>query len=290
MRPGFLGLLGLAAIFAVFSPPGMAGPHVYTIAVVPQMDQRRELDIWRPIVAQLERRTGLKFEIVGTPGIPAFERELLLGRFDFAYMNPYHAYLAMARQGYVPLVRDHGTLLRGIVVVRRDGPIRTVRDLQGRRMAFPAPNACAASLLVRADLKRRFGVSVRPVYVQSHPSVYLNVYAGVVDAGGGIERTLAAAPETVRSALKVIFITQSVAPHPLMAHRRVPPAVRAKVKAALLDLARTPEGRALLDRVSIHQLGPATAADYRGVGALGLEEFYVPAERESPPSPGDAPR
>jgi len=118
----------------------------YTIGIVPQFEIRHIRKIWNPILNEIEKKTGYKLKLVGSPTIPDFEREVTAGRFDFAYMNPYHMLVAEKKQGYIPLVRDNGRKLQGILVVRNDDEIKSVQDLEDKKIAFPAPNALGASL------------------------------------------------------------------------------------------------------------------------------------------------
>ncbi len=99
-------------------------------------------------------------------------------------------------QGYRPLVRDVGKTLYGVLVARKGGPIHSVKDLQGKTLAFPAPNALAASLQMRQELVDQFSIDFSAHYVKTHDSVYLNALRcsallGEVDAGGGVQKTLA---------------------------------------------------------------------------------------------------
>jgi ABC-type nitrate/sulfonate/bicarbonate transport system substrate-binding protein len=64
-------------------------------------------------------------------------------------------------RGFLPLVRDGQSQLEGILVVRKDSPVRRIADLSGATVAFPASNAFAASLLPRALLSRA-GLHDRP--------------------------------------------------------------------------------------------------------------------------------
>lgn len=273
-RVGAAWVFAAAGLFACL--PGFAGQGAtYTVGVVPQFTAKEIHAIWRPLLDVLEQRTGLRFKLVGSPTIPAFEKEFSAGQFDFSYMNPYHAAQAERTQGYIPLVRDVGESLNGIVVVRKDSPIRDVRELDGKTVAFPAPNALGASLLLRADFHDKFHISVVPRYVQSHSSVYLNVTLNQADAGGGVQKTLEQQPPEVRDALRIIYRTREFPAHPFMAHPRVPAGDREKVKAALLQLGQQEKGRSLLARIPIRRIGPASAKDYQPLLELGLERFYV---------------
>lgn len=248
----------------------------YSFGVVPQFEQRKLYRIWRPILDELEKRTGLVFNLKGSAKIPEFESKFMAGEFDFAYMNPYHVLLAHDSQRYQPLVRDDSRRLQGILAVRKDSPIKDIHGLAGKVVAFPSPNALGASLLIRADLARLHGVQVVPRYVQTHSSVYLHVATGMTAAGGGVASTLKAQKAEIRDRLRVIYRTRTMAPHPVAAHPRVPGAHRERVREALLAMAQAPEGRALLAGVPMRKPVAARMSDYVELGLWGLSDFYVP--------------
>ena len=246
----------------------------YTFGIVPQFDARRIHSIWRPILDELQQRTGLKFSLRGASSIPVFEQEFAKGDFDFAYMNPYHILVANQKQGYLPLVRDIGRKLYGIVVVRKDSPINKVEDLDDKQVAFPAPNALGASLLPRSAFINTYHIDIKPKYVSTHTSVYLNVVMGEVAAGGGVQKTLSQQRPEVRDALRVLYETPRVSPHPVSAHSRVDKKTRLQVKQALLDMGSTEKGKALLAKIPMKKIGPADIKDYAPIGKLGLESIY----------------
>ena len=247
----------------------------YTFGVVPQFDTRQTLAVWEPLLAELEQRTGFNFRLQGSSSIPKFEAAFMDGDFDFAYMNPYQVLKASESQGYVPMVRDIGRSLFGVLVVRKDGVVKDIADLTGKKIAFPAPNAVGATLVMRADLKHIHKIDVVPVYVKSHSSVYLNVVMGEADAGGGVQKTLSQQPLAVRSNLRVIYKTRDITPHPVTAHSRVPASVRESVRLALLALGESKKGQALLSAVPINKIGDTNMGDYKPLGEWGLDEFYV---------------
>ncbi|MGD2118959.1 MAG: phosphate/phosphite/phosphonate ABC transporter substrate-binding protein [Chromatiales bacterium] len=253
-------------------------PATYVVGVVPQFDARRIQTIWQPILDRLEQATGHKFVLKGSSSIPAFEKQLTEGQFDFAYMNPYHLYVANRQQGYQPLVHDSGKDLYGIVVVSKNSKIKSVAELDGQPVAFPAPNALGASLLTRAAFAKEYGINVLPKYVRTHTSVYLNVALGEVAAGGGVQHTLLQQRPEVQAALKVLYETKHVAAHPLSAHPRVPEALQQQVKQTLLQMNNTPDGKMLLGEIPILEIGPANMDDYAILGHMGLQAFYQQAE------------
>ncbi|MCB1801240.1 MAG: phosphate/phosphite/phosphonate ABC transporter substrate-binding protein [Gammaproteobacteria bacterium] len=254
---------------------GAEQTRTYVVGVVPQFDVRTIHANWRPLLNYLERETGERFELRGSTSIPAFELEFSEGSFDFAYMNPYHLIKANEAAGYLPLVRDHGRRLHGVLVVRKDSGIGSPAQLAGKTIAFPAPNALGASLQMRQELHDDFAIDFTPSYVKTHDSVYLNVLLGEVAAGGGVQGTLDQQTPSIRDALTVIHRTHEVAPHPLCALPDVPQSVRDKVTAAMIRLGETEQGRALLAGIPIRQVGEASLDDYLPLKALKLDRYFV---------------
>jgi phosphonate transport system substrate-binding protein len=246
----------------------------YDFGVVPQYEQRKLFKIWRPILDELETRTGIRFNLIGSAKIPIFEKKYMKGVFDFAYMNPYHSLKAKDSQGYVPLVRDGGRTLKGILVVMKQSQISSIKELQGTRVAFPAPHAVGASLLMRAELEKLHNVVVVPHYVQTHSSVYLHVALGLTDAGGGVASTMNAQKPEIKEKLRVLYETRPMNPHPISVHPRVPKPHQEKVLKALLEMAKSEQGAELLARVPIVKMVQASIDDYVPMSAWGLDEFY----------------
>lgn len=246
----------------------------YTFAVVPQFEQRKLFRIWKPLVDELEKRSGLELKLVATLSVPEFEHELLNGSFDFVYANPYHILRESTHQGYIPLVRD-AEPLRGILVVRKDSPLRSLADLHGKTLAMPSPNALGASLLLRADLERLHHVKMAPLYVKTHSSVYLHVTNNLADAGGGVEKTLEEQDQAVRDALRILYTSRELPSHPVAAHPRVPKEARDKLRRALMDLAATPAGLALLAEVPMKRPVAAEIGDYTPMRSWGLDAYWV---------------
>lgn len=272
-KPSFILLIAMLAVGFVHDQ-AYAEERIYTVGIVPQFEAKKIHSIWRPILNELEAKTGLKFSLRGAPTIPAFEKEFDAGSFDFAYMNPYHVLLANETEGYVPLVRDVGRRLHGILVVKKDSPYTDPGQLADKVVAFPAPNALGASLIMRADFEDVFGVTVRPSYVKTHSSVYLAVALGQAEAGGGVQKTFAQQPDYIRNELKVLYKTRDTAPHPFCAHPRVSPEVRNQVMTALLEIGSTEAGREMLARVPIKKIGAAVMDDYLPIVDMKLERLY----------------
>lgn len=259
----------------LFSAQTSAEQRVYTVGIVPQFEAHTLHAIWHPLLDRLEQETGAHFSILGSTNIPAFERDLAHGKFDFAYMNPYHLIVANEQAGYVPLVRDHGRQLQGVLVVKKGSTYKSPKDLQGKTIAFPAPNALGASLQMRQELTDIFGITFEPRYVKTHDSVYLNVLLNEADAGGGVQKTLNQQRPEYQSALEVIYRTKKVAPHPFCASPTVPENLRSAVTTAFMKFGESESDRELLSNIPIKRIGLATLKDYQQLKDINLSRFYV---------------
>jgi len=163
----------------------------------------------------------------------------------------------------------------GIIVVKKDSDITSVEELDGKVVAFPAPNSLGASLIPRAEFVKKFNIKIDETYVKSHSSVYLNVLLGKAAAGGGVQKTLSQQPEEVRNQLRILYKTTGVPPHPITVHPRVGKAAEGRVREAFIELGSAGEGRNLLKKIPIKSIGAASMDDYVPIQEMGLKEFYV---------------
>jgi phosphonate transport system substrate-binding protein len=247
----------------------------YTFAVVPQYSATELHKEWTPVLQRIARDTGIELDLKIASSIPKFETEFLKGAPDFAYMNPYHAVMAKQAHGYIPLLRD-GKPLSGILLVRKDGPYKSARDLNGLVIAFPAPNAFGASLYMRALLSEEVGIKFEPRYVKTHPNVFRYVIRNDAAAGASVTPAFDDDIPAVRAQLQIVYQTPEVASHPMVAHPRVPEAVRKAFAQAFLALAKSDAGRALLKEIRTPD--PVVASyerDYFPLEKLNIRKYLV---------------
>ena len=250
-------------------------PMTYSFYVVPQLSPLATYKAWTPILDKLETVTGLTFELHVEPDIPSFEQALENGIPDFAFMNPYHAVVAKHHKGYMPLLRDSAQMLEGIVVVKNNALVKSLEDLKEKTIAFPAPNAFAASILIRSILENK-NISIIPSFVKTHSNVYRSVVMGDALAGGGIKTSFNMEPSDVREQLRILYTTPQYAPHPIAVNPHVPLDVRDKLITAWIKLANDPENTQLFSEIQM--LKPILAdyeRDYQPLEKLKLKSSVV---------------
>ncbi len=249
--------------------------EVFTFGVVPQQSAQVLAKRWSPVMSYLSERTGLDIRFTTAKDIPTFEQRLAAGEYDVAYMNPYHFTVFNEAPGYQAIAKEKGKQIKGILVVRKDSLLENLSDLDGRHVAFPSPAAFAASIIPRAKIDLE-GVSIKPEYVSSHDSVYRSVAQGFFPAGGGIIRTFNNADESVREQLRVLWTSPGYTPHAIATHPHLSPGDKGKIQQALVDIAITPEGQALLMTLKINGFERAQDTDWDDV--RGLEIHLLDSE------------
>lgn len=254
---------------AAANPPS---EPIYSFSVAPQFERRQLFSIWQPIVDELQRRTGLRFELVTSLSVGEYDKDVKNGVYDFIFVNPYMIPRIEKQPGYQPLIRDSAPL-HGILVVRKDSPLQRVEDLRGKTLAVPSMSALGASLLLRAELDRNFGVKTRPLIAKTHSSVFLHVVNGLADAGGSVQKALFEQDPRIQDSLKVLHQTRGMPSHPVAGHQRVPVKVREQVQQAFLAMSADAQGRALLAEIPMREAVVTTADDYRVLETLSLENY-----------------
>lgn len=244
------------------------------VYIVPQLTATQIYTGWAPLLAQVGVRTTQCFEINVPSTIPEFESDLNDGKPDFAYMNPYHAVMKWRDHQYIPLIASSIPIF-GVLSIRRDSKVSHVHELSGGKLAFPAPNAFAASLLIRATLSLA-GVTYEPVYLKTHSNVYRAVIRGDVEAGGGIQSTLMSEPGELRAELRALMETKRYTAHPFSANARVPIVIQKQIQDAFLAIGETPEGQKLLKGAQLADPVVVTLKNnYKPLEELQLEKFVV---------------
>lgn len=258
-----------------YAPAAAGGRRVFIFGVHPLHNPERLHADYGPIVDLVNKRlTGAAVRLEASRSYDEFDKKLYARRFDFALPNPYQTVNSL-RRGY----RVFGKMgddrsFRGIILVRKDGGIRTVADLKGKAVSFPAATALAATMMPLyylhthgLDARR----DIRRMYSGSQESSMMNVYLGKSAAGATWpppwEAFQRSDPERARE-LVVRWETPSLVNNGLVVRDDVPKDVADAFARALFSLHTDPAGRRLLAALPLERFEPADAAAYAPVVAF----------------------
>jgi phosphonate transport system substrate-binding protein len=245
---------------------------ILSFGIVPQQAASKLARLWSPILQHVSRKAGVKLTFSTAKDIPTFEERCKEGKYDLAYMNPYHYTVYHETQGYIAIGKQKDKQIQGILVVRKDSKAKSLADFANTILAFPAPAAFAASILPRAGLKAA-NVPFKANYVSSHDSVYRGVAKGLYPCGGGIVRTFKNMDPTIAKQLKIFWKTAKYTPHAIAIHPKVPANIRQAIAKALIELSDSAKGKALLESIKFKGVEAAVNKDWDDVRKLGLKNL-----------------
>lgn len=219
-----------------------------------------------PLAKYLSSQTGYNVMFRASPNLDSAVEDLGLGHTQLAYLTPVAYIEAHEKYGAAPLVSPltHGKSTFNLVIaVRKDSPIRTVRDLHGKKFAFGDEKALLQPAVVMgAGIKLEDFASY--AYLKHYDNIAKALLNGDFDAGI-LKDTIAAKFEPL--GLRIIHVSPPLAAYLFAASNRLTPEAVAQLKAALLALnADTPENRAVL-----RALDPA----YDGFAAVEDRDYHV---------------
>src|SRR5712692_5152554 len=86
-------------------------------------------------------KLGIKLEIMQFKSDPTMLKAMLAGELDSYEGNPSSPMAAVSRGGDIKIIGCHWPVLTYAMFVKKDGPIKTIADLKGKRIATAGPGA-----------------------------------------------------------------------------------------------------------------------------------------------------
>lgn len=230
--------------------------------LVPAVDARVLADNSKVLKDYLEKNTPYKFEITIPQSFVAVVESFGTHRADVAAINTYGYYLAHKKYGAearLTVIRYGSATYQSQFLARADGGIKTLKDLQGKKVAFVDPASTSGYLLPLKTLKDRHIEPKERVFAMKHDSVVTMIYQGQVDAGatyysppqnGKLEdarRLVKTQFPDVEEKVKIVELSEPIPNDPIVFRKEIPEEMKEKIVDTLLQFAATPEGQKALD-------------------------------------------
>lgn len=251
----------------------------FVVGIHPLHNPQRLMELYGPIVDYMNSNIPeAHFRLEASRNYEEYEKKLYAGYFAFAMPNPYqtvqslkHGYRIFGKMG-------DDDVFRGIILVRRDSGIKSVTDLKGRAVSYPAATALAATMMPQYYLQTH-GIDVnRDIenrYVGSQESSIENVLRGHVAAGATwlVPWKLYAAEHPVEALqLEIKWQTEALLNNGWVVRNDISPQIADAFSRLLISLHESEQGRAMLARLPISRFEAASDATYQPVREF-LEKF-----------------
>jgi phosphonate transport system substrate-binding protein len=227
------------------------------LVMVPSTDSTKILSSMKPVAQCLEKETGMSFDIsVPNSYIVAIEG-MGSKKVDIAFLPTFGYLLAHEKYGAEALLkasRNGETTYRAAILARTDKNIKSVADLNGKKIAYVDPASTSGYILPK---KLFLDSKVKPaqeVFQGKHDAVVTAVYQGQVDAGAvfynkPVDGKIKDAREKVKvqfpdieEKVKIVTLTDDIPNDPIVIRKEIPAESKAKVSKAFQNcVAKMPD-------------------------------------------------
>lgn len=253
--------------------PGMnalARQDEILLAVQPVLTEQETRRVFQPLADFISMVTGKRCVIGTRPNFLAYWDTVRKGEsYDLVLDEAHFTDYRVRKLGYEILVKAPDTVTYTLIS-RNNNPVVDPAELVGRRIAtlgMPSIGAARLTALFPNPLRQPM-----PIEVESAGSGLELLLAGRVDAA--ILPTPVVNREMSRNKqIRVVMTTEPIPNVALSASPRLDPALRERIRRALLEADNNSAGREMLARVGFRRFDPATPAIYAGHANV-LKEYW----------------
>lgn len=229
----------------------------------------------------LEKNTPYKFEISIPQSFVAVVEAFGTKRADVAAINTFGYVLANQKYGAearITFLRHGSATYQSQFLAKADGPIKSLADLKGKKMAFVDPASFSGYLLPLKTLKDKNIEPKETVFAMKHDAVVSMIYQGQVDAGatfysppadGKIEdarRLVLQQYPDVEKKVKIVELSNAIHNDPIIFRKDLPEDMKNKIVDAFMNFVNTPEGKVAFKEIyGVTELKKCTDQDYESV-------------------------
>jgi len=271
-------IASLLVALAAMSGPAR-GDEPLRLGVHPYLPATELVKRFTPMAKYLEEALGRPVEVVISRNYEEHIDRVGKGEVDIAYMGPASYVLLVERYGKRPIlarqeVQGQDTF-RGVIIVRKESPLRELSELRGKRFAFGDPDSTMSHLVPRHMLIEA-GVDAEDLagykFLKGHHNVALGVLLGDFDAGAVKEEVFY---EYEERGLRALRWTPEISDRLFVASPKLPRETVKALREAMFRLKDSPRGRAVMAAIKeeITDLVPGRDEDYENLRRImrGLE-------------------
>jgi len=262
------------------SPPPKPKPtpgKTLRIGLIPEQNIFKQLERYQPLAGYLSRKIGAKIELKVLPRYGNIIDNFQSEKLDGAFFGSFTYALAHAKLGVSvvarPLGMDNTSTYYGMIFVRRDSGIRTIKDMKGKRFAF-VDKATTAGYLLPLEFFYEGGVKDYKTYFKetyftgTHQNTIYDVLNKRADAGAA-KNTMyyRLAKENPRIGRELGILTRSpdVPENGLALSRDLDDSLKKQFKEVLLGMHDDPMGKEILQQFGAIRFIETTEENYRAV-------------------------
>jgi phosphonate transport system substrate-binding protein len=237
-------IIGLLVAALIMHSAALASEEPLSFNVLNHRGVTLTAHYWNPILTYISQKTGVPLELRLNKTSKENTAIAETGVYHFLYTNHFFT-PERDKLGYRVIARPAGPDIRSQLVVRKDSPVHSIKDLAGTEVAFPTPDGFTGYWLPM-DFLLRTGIKVKPVFTGSQEASYGYLRDHRVVAAGVNSVALENYARRTDFQYRVLWTSDPYKELCIMANPKVPKEKVAAVQAAFVGMAKDPEGRKIL--------------------------------------------
>jgi phosphonate transport system substrate-binding protein len=241
-----LSWISLVLLSSVSLPAAHA--ESYSFGIFPQRSAGLSTQFWNPILEYVHRKTGitlvLKLAKTATESTDSIEK----GEYDFVYANSIFL-PRMEKANYQVILRPRDEVIKGQVVTLEDSPIKSLSDLEGKAVGFPAPTAFVGYVVPMDQLLHQ-EITVTPFFGVTQETVMNQLKAGKLPAIGVNHLVMKSYASRENVKYRVLWESAPFRNVPIAVNPRVPKSVLNAVRDAIDGMEIDAEGMKILEHTA----------------------------------------
>lgn len=278
-------VVALAATLVPFVASAQDGdvPTELVLGMVPSREAGAIADSLEPLADLLSERLLIPVETFISTNYVGLVEAMGNGRVDIGFFGPSAMVQAIDRYDAVPItasVRYGSSTYKTQFNVRCDGEVETYEDFRGASIAFVDPGSASGYQFPYVFLKNQYGIDANDdmstVFAGSHDAAALAVYNGDVDIAtsfNDVREDLQGEYPDIMEQVCVMGYTGDIPNDGQVVRAGLDSELAAQIQQALIDIAETEEGNALVNELfNVTSFDPVASEAYDPVREV-LAEF-----------------
>ena len=246
------------------------------IGLIPEQNIFKQMERYEPLANYLSKKVNMTIRLTVLPRYGNIINNFVSTGLDGSFFGSFTYTLAHEKLGVEVLARPvnlNGTsTYHGLIFVRKDSGIKSIREMEGKRFAFVDKATTAGYLLPLAYFKE-YGKDYKAFLKESYftgtheDAIYdvLNRKADVGAAKNTVYERLEASDGRIKKELVILERSPDVPENGLAVRKDLDSSLKKKLKEALLTMHENPEGAALLKVFGAQRFIETSNSDYRPV-------------------------
>jgi phosphonate transport system substrate-binding protein len=256
---------------------------VLVIGLIPEQNIFKQLERYTPLADYLYSKTDLKIKLKVLTRYGNIIDNFASLKMDGAFFGSFTYALARRKLGVNVLARPEGldgkSTYHGLIFVRKNGGIKSIKDMKGKRFVFVDKATTAGYIFPLAYFKQH-GVENFPSYFKEtyfagthEDAIYdvLNKRADIGAAKNTIFDRLSSADANISRALNILAISPDVPENGLAVSASVPAHIKISLQNSLLNMHHDPVGKKILNNFGAQKFVLTRDRDYEPVFRFALE-------------------